>query len=371
MSEQAIECRCGHCGHRFEAAPQPRHLLLCGDSTKAEDVERLMGGEKALLIHADPPYGMGKEKDGVANDNLYADKLDAFQMAWWRAFRPHTEDNGSAYVWGNAEDLWRLWYCGGLKDSERLTLRNEVVWDKKHGQGMESEQHRMFPTASERALFFMLGEQGFNNNADNYWEGWESIRAYLDAERKKCGWSIPDTKRIAGHSEKSGCHWFDKSQWSMPTEETYRAWQRAAREHDAFKREHDELKREHDELKREHDDLKQEFYATRAYFDNTHDNMTDVWEFPRVTGEERHGHPTPKPVAMICRAIKSSTPQGAIVVDPFLGSGTTLIAAEQLGRKCYGIDIAPLYCDVIVQRWEELTGKKAERIPAPVAADPA
>jgi DNA modification methylase len=49
------------------------------------------------------------------------------------------------------------------------------------------------------------------------------------------------------------------------------------------------------------------------------------------------------------------------LLDPFLGSGTTLIAAEQLGRKCYGMEISPQYCDVIVKRWETLTGRKAVR----------
>ena len=332
------------------------HRLLCGDSTKAEDVERLMAGAKAVLIHADPPYGMGKEKDGVANDNLYADKLDAFQMDWWRAFRPHTEDNGSAYIWGNAEDLWRLWYVGGLKDSERLTLRNEVVWDKKYGQGMDAEHYRSFPTASERCLFFMLGEQGFNSNADNYWEGWEPIRSALDADLKKMGWTAGDVKRICGAGMHG--HWFTKSQWQFIPEDHYRKLQAAAREHDAFKRDHDEIKRDHDAFKRDHDEIKREFYATRAYFDNTHDNMTDVWEFNRVTGEDRHGHATPKPVTMICRAIKSSTPEGAIVAEPFLGSGTTLIAAEQLGRKCYGMELAPEYVAVSIQRWADVTGKE-------------
>ncbi|HUW31548.1 MAG TPA: DNA methyltransferase, partial [Planctomycetota bacterium] len=52
---------------------------------------------------------------------------------------------------------------------------------------------------------------------------------------------------------------------------------------------------------------------------------------------------------------------GESIVDPFLGSGTTLIAAEQLGRRCYGLEIEPRYCDVIVKRWEEFTGKKATR----------
>jgi DNA modification methylase len=112
--------------------------------------------------------------------------LDAFQMQWWKACRPSIEDNGSAYIWGNAEEpCGGLWYVGGLKDSERLTFRNEIVWDKKHGQGMNSDQHRMYPTASERAIFFMLGEQGFNNNADNYWDGWEPIRAYYSAMAEK------------------------------------------------------------------------------------------------------------------------------------------------------------------------------------------
>jgi DNA modification methylase len=68
-----------------------------------------------------------------------------------------------------------------------------------------------------------------------------------------------------------------------------------------------------------------------------------------------------KPVALISECISHSTTRGATVFDPFLGSGTTLIAAEQLSRKCYGMEISPAYCDVIVKRWETLTGKKATR----------
>jgi DNA modification methylase len=345
-----------------DAVPEPRatdiktgdlftlgdHRVLCGDCTKADDVARLMGGATVPLVHADPPYGMGKEKDGVVNDNLYREKLDAFQMAWWSAVRPYLEDNASAYVWGTAEDLWRLWYVGGLKESERVTMRSEIVWSKgSSGAGgmslIGAEGVRQYPPSTERCLFFMLGEQGFNNNADNYWEGWESVRSSLATECQKMGWGAKDIERICGVGMYS--HWFTKSQWTFIPEEHYRKLQAAAREHDAFKR--------------EHDDLKREFYATRAYFNNTHDNMTDVWEFPRVTGEDRHGHATPKPVAMIARAITSSTPEKGAVVDPFCGSGTTIIAAEQLGRKCYAIEIEPSYCQVTIDRWEAFTGKQA------------
>ena len=337
------------------------HRLLCGDSTKVDDVERLMDGATAGLIHADPPYGMGKEKDGVENDNLYVDKLDRFQMDWFRAFRRVLSDNGSVYIWGNAEDLWRLWFVGGLKDVERLTMRNEIVWwkgDAKTGKivglGQSSGVLRSFCQLSERCLFFMIGEQGFNNNADNYWEGWEPIRKYLADEWDKFSPKKNWDKYLGNFM---GKHYFSKSQWSLPTEAEYKKLQ--ALDVDVFKREYDELKREYDELKREYDELKREFYSTRAYFDNTHDNMTDVWDYPRVMGDERLGHATPKPVAMIERCIKSSSEADGIVIEPFLGSGTTLIAAEKTNRKCYGMEISPKYCDVIIQRWENATGKKA------------
>jgi DNA modification methylase len=329
-----------------------RHRLAVGDCTDRGAVGRVMGDGKATLLHADPPYGMGKEKDGIANDNLYRDKLDAFQMQWWDACRPLVEDNGSVYIWGNAEDLWRLWFVGGLRDSERVTFRNEIVWDKGDaGAGGISHQgaegFRMYPNGSERCLFFMLGEQGFNNNADNYWEGWEPIRQYLYDERVKMGWDVPTMKRIVGHSDLSRDHWTSKSQWSFPTRDVYEKMKQAAKGL-AFKRDYDELKRD--------------FYATRAYFDNTHDNMTDVWKSPRVTGEERWGHATPKPVAMIERVVKSSSQEGAVVLSPFLGSGTDLVACENLGRRCRGIEIDPGYAAVTIRRWEELTGKKAVRL---------
>ena len=73
-------------------------------------------------------------------------------------------------------------------------------------------------------------------------------------------------------------------------------------------------------------------------------------------------HPTMKPVKLIARLISNSTRAGEIVVDAFGGSGTTLIACEQLNRKCYMAELDPKYCDVIIERWENFTGEKAVRI---------
>ena len=72
-------------------------------------------------------------------------------------------------------------------------------------------------------------------------------------------------------------------------------------------------------------------------------------------------HPTMKPVTLLARLIYNSSHKGDTVLDPFGGSGSTLMACEQLHRRCIMMELDPIYCDVIVKRWEALTGNKAER----------
>jgi DNA modification methylase len=87
--------------------------------------------------------------------------------------------------------------------------------------------------------------------------------------------------------------------------------------------------------------------------------QSTVWQFDKPS--RNADHPTMKPVGIPARAIKNSSKPGGIVADFFLGSGSTLIAAEQTGRICYGMELDPVYCDVIVKRWEQYTGQKAVR----------
>ena len=75
-------------------------------------------------------------------------------------------------------------------------------------------------------------------------------------------------------------------------------------------------------------------------------------------------HPTQKPIRLCTHFIKKFSKEQKIIIDPFIGSGSTLIACEKTNRKCYGMELDPHYCDVIVKRWEEFTGKKAERVEA-------
>ena len=96
-------------------------------------------------------------------------------------------------------------------------------------------------------------------------------------------------------------------------------------------------------------------------------NRTNVWHYPGANSFARHSeegnllavHPTVKPVALVADAILDCTARGDLVVDAFLGSGTTLIAAERTGRVCYGVEIDSAYVDATIRRWERFTGLEA------------
>jgi DNA modification methylase len=93
---------------------------------------------------------------------------------------------------------------------------------------------------------------------------------------------------------------------------------------------------------------------------------TNVWEYSRVSSPMRNAeeqlsglHPTIKPAAMVADAILDCTARGNVVLDPFLGSGTTVIAAERTGRVCYGMELDPVYVDIAIRRWQCFTGQTA------------
>jgi hypothetical protein len=97
-------------------------------------------------------------------------------------------------------------------------------------------------------------------------------------------------------------------------------------------------------------------------------NRTNVWTYPGANSftRRRQGenliefHPTAKPVALVADAILDCSARKDIVLDPFLGSGTTVLAAERVGRACYGIELDPIYMDTAIRRWQKQTGKSAK-----------
>ena len=338
-----------------------RHRMMCGDSTDKATVELLMNGNKADMVFTDPPYGMKKEADGVLNDNLNYDDLLEFNKKWIPLAFANTKENGSWYCWGIDEPLMDI-YSHILKPmakENKITFRNFITWDKGNGQGQMSEKHTSYAVASEKCLFVSCGKTVLHINSwqKKFDERFRPLLQYLQEQKKLCGWDTAQLKTIAGCKGMVADHWTTTDQWRVPPEDVYLKWAKWAKENGikAFLRPHKELVEEQDKIKKEYE-------KERTYFDNCHDNMNDVWHFERTSSVERElcgEHATPKPIALCSRAIKSSSRENESVLDVFGGSGSTLIACEQLDRTCYIMELDPKYCDVIIKRWETLTGEKA------------
>lgn len=325
------------------------HRLLCGDSTDSDQVAKLMNGQKADMAHNDPPYGMKKEKDGVLNDNLNFNDLLEFNRNWITLQFTHLKENGSWYCWGIDEPLMDI-YSDILKAyiaEQKATFRNLITWDKGNGQGQNSENTRSYAIADEKCLFVMMGVQGFARDKSTWYEGFEKFRKYYEVEAKKAGLNI---SKVCDLTNSYAGHYFAKSQYSFPKKEHHKKIQEYC-----IKNKINAFGVEYEEIKKEYEEIKKEYYSTRAYFNNTHDNFNNVWKFDRHKRQgDEGGHATPKPILLCERAIKSSCPDDGLVLDFFLGSGSTMVASHQLNRKCYGMELDPKYCQVIVDRMLKL-----------------
>lgn len=349
-----------------------RHRLMCGDSTCQEHINQLLNGEKVNIVYTDPPYGMKKESDGVLNDNFNYDDLLEFNKKWVPVTFQAMKEVGSWYCWGIDEPLMDLYtnILRPMKSKNEITFRNLITWDKGSGQGQNSGLTRMYPTVDEKCLFVMKGTQGVNNNTDSYYEPFDAVRLKLVEAADRVGLTAKKLKEITGVDMYS--HWFTKSQWALIPGKHLKSI--AEYYGDEWTLELDGLKGGkkgidtsdgYKKIEAQHKKIKDEYYSNRAYFDCTHENFNNVLRFNRTSAKEREntgGHATPKPLALVALMLKSSTRPEDTVLDVFGGSGSTLIACEQLGRICFMNELDPRYVDVIIHRWEEFTGKKAELV---------
>lgn len=221
------------------------HRLMCGDSTKKENVERLTEGQLVDLVFTDPPYGY----EYVSNHQNKFDMLknDDKILDYITPIYDFMKENSAIYSFCGWQSLlkWLEYF-----NKTKLELKNVIIW-------------------------------------------------------KKNNWSMGDLKgAYAGQYE-----------------------------------------------------IILFLHKGRVELNGKRD--TDVWAFDR---EPPKLHPTMKPIELISKALKQSSKENDTVLDIFGGSGSTLIACEQLDRKCYMMELDPKYCDVIIKRWETLTGKKAKLI---------
>ena len=242
-----------------------RHRLMCGDSTKPEDVKKLVGGVQCDLLLTDPPYNVAVGKSAVLrhkniksrkdseikNDSMNKDDFYAFLLSVFNNAKENLKSGSSFYVW-YAAGTSSSWVFNKVLNDAGMKVRQQLIWEKNS---------------------MVVGRQDYQWQHEPCLYGW-----------------------IEGGSHS----WFS--------------------------------------------DRKQ----------------TTILRFDRPTKSKLH--PTMKPVALFDYQIKNSTKSGDTVLDLFGGSGTTIMACEQDGRNACVMEYDPKYVDVIIKRWEEFTGKKAELI---------
>lgn len=224
-----------------------KHRVICGDSTKAETYEQLLGDKKANLVVTDPPYNVDVEETAgkILNDNMPDSDFYLFLFDMFSQVEKHIESDASIYVFH--------------ADTEGLNFRK----------------------AFKDAGFYLSGCCIWKKNS-------------LVLGRSPYQWQHEPC--LFGWKQKGKHQWFS--------------------------------------------DRKQ----------------TTIWEYDRPKSSK--DHPTMKPIPLMAYPIQNSSMRGTIVLDPFLGSGSTLMAADQTGRVCYGIELDEKFADVIVKRYIESIGNE-------------
>lgn len=223
------------------------------------------------------------------------------------------------------------------------------IWKKPGGNFAGTEPYYTVSMKPVQEYEWILGYA-----RQDYEKDYAPIIKWLGEQAKIAGLKNEILKDITGAGFMYG-HWFTSHQWAMIDEKNYLAIQDYCRKQkiNAFDKDYNKLRREYENLN---------IYGKILTKEEESDwGQYGVWEIAPVH-KRTGGHPAEFPVELPARCIKMHSREGDIILEPFCGSGTTLIAAEQLGRICYGMEIDPHYCDVIIARWEKLTGKTAVKV---------
>jgi adenine-specific DNA-methyltransferase len=321
-----------------------QYSIIHGDCL---DVMRTFVPNSIDLIATDPPYYRVKGEDWDRqwdNPKAFLSWMSELCKEWHRILKP----NGSIYVFASPQMAARV----EVEMWGWFNVLNHITWRKeqaRHKQACKEVLRGYFPQ-SERIIFaehvgsdnIAKGEAGYAAKCDElHGFVFEPLRAYLDSERKRAGIGKDECNEACGFSRTAGGmasrHYFSQSQWCLPTEEHYAAMQLLFNAScngsgpQYLRSEYEDLRREYEDLRREYEDLRRPFSVTADV------QYTDVWDFSTVNGYQGK-HPCEKPVALMEHIIQTSSREGAVVLDCFVGSGSTGEACRNLGRRFIGIE---------------------------------
>ena len=289
-------------------------------------------------IVTDPPYNIGK-----AGWDKIPDYLNWCKM-WIEEACRVCKPQGAVWVF-HSEPLV-LADIARMIEAQGRPMQNWITWDKYNETGTHSMKGFLdgYTVIGGLRRFQDFAEYAVYHANDGAWDKqsdqsrgfiFEPMRAYLAEEWKRAGLKANDANEACGTASMAGRHYFSRSQWCLPTEEHYASLRAYANAQGGG-----------DYLRREYDDLRREYEYLRPTFHNP-GKVASVWQFQPA---RPNGHPTPKPVDIMRRIIESTTNEGDAVLDPFGGSGTTLAACEETGRKGTAVDLSPKYCDMMRKR---------------------
>jgi adenine-specific DNA-methyltransferase len=283
------------------------------------------------LAILDPPYYKIKTDSWDRQWKTFSEYLDWLEAVCLEVKRV-LKDNGSLYVFGDDQ---RIAYVQVRLD-KHFTFLNHLIWYKRNNQSIKGAwDSRRYACVSERILFYGLQDQTGLETVMLDTNNFKTLRQYFKEFQEALGLKLKQINTILGHRKAEHAFYWGSTQWDLPTPETYQELLSLPRS-ETFE------VREYEDLRREYEDLRRPFH----YFDK----MYEVFDIPIIGGKERTAHPTTKPKELYKRLIQCSTNEGALILDPFAGSGTSLIAAKETGRYCIAIEKEEKYLPIIQER---------------------
>lgn len=291
-----------------EAITQPgdlwilgNHRLLCGDSSKPDDLDRLLNGSPIHLCNTDPPYNVKVEP---RSNNAIAAGLSSFTSD--SAANRLKQGQGNAASFGVDHDTGKAKRGATHKKlrAKDRPLANDFVSDEEFDRLLD-------------AWFGNIARVLLPGHVSYIWGGYANCGNYPPFLKKHGLYFSQAIIWIKEHPVLTRKDFMGNHEWA------FYSWKEG---------------------------------AGHRYFGPN--NATDTWSIKKVTSSQME-HLTQKPVELAVRAMQYSSLAGENVLDLFGGSGSTLIGAEQTGRNAYLMELDPLYCDVIVDRFQRFSGKQA------------